>query len=68
VWILGKGKPFWGWGGPALQKRERGSSWLQTVEEEGHSSMATEMGDGLATTSREVIHRVSVIVHCTAIV
>ncbi len=51
--ILGKGKPLWGHGGPALQKGERGSSWLQTVEEEGHSSMTTETEDGLATTSRD---------------
>jgi hypothetical protein len=53
VRILRKGKPFWGWGGPALQKRGGGSSWLQTVGEERRSSMATETGDGLATTSRD---------------
>jgi hypothetical protein len=53
AWILGKGKPFCGREGPAPQKRERGSSWLQTVGEEGRSSMATEMGDGLATTLRD---------------
>jgi hypothetical protein len=42
-----------GGGGPALQKRGGGSSWFRTVGEERHSSMATETGDGLATTSRD---------------
>ncbi len=46
--FLGTGGP-----GPAPQKRERGSSWLQTVGEKGCSSMATKMGDGLAKTSRD---------------
>ncbi len=40
-------------GGLALHKGERGSSWLQTVEGERRSSMTTETGDGLATTSRD---------------
>jgi hypothetical protein len=35
------------------QERERGSSWFQTVGEERRSSMTTETGDGLATTSRD---------------
>jgi hypothetical protein len=68
VWILRKGKPFWGRGGPALQKREGGSSWLQTVEEKGRSSMATETGDGLGTTSRDSYAQSECFVHCTVIV
>jgi hypothetical protein len=32
---------------------EGGSSWFQTVAEERPSSMTTETGDGLATTSRD---------------
>ncbi len=48
----GKGSLL-GTGGPALQKGERGSSWLQTVGEKGRSSMTTETGEGLATTSRD---------------
>jgi hypothetical protein len=40
-------------GGPALQKGERGSSWLQTAEERGRSNIATGTGDGLATASRD---------------
>jgi hypothetical protein len=54
VWIPGKREPSWRLGGPALQKRERGNSWLQTAEERGRSNMATGAGDGLATTSRDV--------------
>jgi hypothetical protein len=49
----GEREAILGTGGPALQKRERGSSWLQTVVKKGRSSMATETGDGLATTSRD---------------
>jgi hypothetical protein len=49
----GEREAILGTGGPALQKRKRGSSWLQTVEEKGRSSMATETGDGPATTSRD---------------
>jgi hypothetical protein len=55
-------------GGSALQKRERGSSWLQTAEERGRSNMVTGAGDGLATASREVYAQSECIVHCTAVV
>ncbi len=53
MWILGKREPSWEPGGPALQKREKGGSWLQTAEEKGRSNMATGAGDGLATASRD---------------
>ncbi len=47
VWILGKREP-------ARQEGEKAGSWLQTVEEKGHSDMAIDAGDGLATLSRDV--------------
>jgi hypothetical protein len=51
VWILGKTEPSWKPGG---QEGEKAGSWLQTVEEKRHSKMASEAGDGLATSSRDV--------------
>ncbi len=51
--ILGKETPPWGQeGDPAPQEGLKNSSWFRTVEEERHSSMSRDMGDGLATTSR----------------
>ncbi len=64
MWILGKRKPSWKPGGPAHQEREKTGSWLQTVEEDRHSRMAKDAGDGFAT----FMHRVSVIVHCVAVI
>jgi hypothetical protein len=50
----GKRDAILGTGGPAPpQERERGSSWFRTVGEERHSSMTTDTGDGLATTSKD---------------
>ncbi len=54
VWILGKRKPSSKPGGLALQEREKAGSWLQTVEEDRHSEMAKDTGDGLATSSGDV--------------
>jgi hypothetical protein len=65
---LGEREAILGTGGPALQRRERGSSWFLTVEEKGRSNMATETGDGLATTSRDGYTQSELFVHCTAIV
>ncbi len=53
MWILGKREPSWKPGGPARQEGEKASSWLQTAEEKGHSNMATDGGDELATASRD---------------
>jgi hypothetical protein len=39
--------------GPAHREGEKAGSWLQTAEEKGHSDMATDAGDGLATASRD---------------
>jgi hypothetical protein len=50
--ILGKGMPPWEKGAPAPQERVMSSSWFRTVEEERHSSMTRDTGDGPATTSR----------------
>jgi hypothetical protein len=41
-----------GAGGPGPQEEAKSSSWFWTVEEERHSSMTRNKGDGLATTSR----------------
>ncbi len=68
MWILGKREPSWEPGGPARQEGEKAGSWHQTVEEKRRSEMAKEAGDGLATSSRDVMHRVSATVHCTAII
>jgi hypothetical protein len=54
VWILGKMKPSLKPGGPARQDGEKADSWLQTVEEDRHSGMVKDAGDGLATSSRDV--------------
>ncbi len=54
VWILGKREPSWNPGDPARQEGEKAGRWLQTAEEKGHSHMATDAGDGLATASRDV--------------
>jgi hypothetical protein len=54
VWILGKRRPSWKLGDPAHQEGEKAGSWLQTPEEKGHSYMAIDAGDGLATPSRDV--------------
>ncbi len=53
VWILGKREPSWKPGGPARQEGEMAGSWLRTVEEKRHSKMAKDVGDGLATPSRD---------------
>ncbi len=49
------------------QERERGSSWFQTVGEERRSSMTTDTGDSLATTSRDGYAQSECYVHCTAV-
>ncbi len=54
MWILGKREPSWKPGDPARQEREKAGSWLQTAEEKGHSDMATDAGDRLATASKDV--------------
>ncbi len=41
-------------GGPGPLGGGKAGSWLQTAEEERHSDMATDAGDGLATASRDV--------------
>jgi hypothetical protein len=68
VWILGKRKPSWKPGGPARQEREKAGSWLQTVEEDRLSRMAKDAGDGLVHLQEAVMHRVSVIVPCVAVI
>ncbi len=56
-------------GAPARQEGEKASSWLQTAEEKGHSDMATDAGDGLATASRDVYAQSECYcVHCTAVI
>jgi hypothetical protein len=40
--------------GPAHPEGETAGSWLRTVEEERHSKMAKDAGDGLATPSRDI--------------
>ncbi len=54
MWILGKRESSWKPGDPARQEGEKAGSWLQTAEEKGHSDMAIDAGDGLATPSRDV--------------
>jgi hypothetical protein len=54
VWILGKRKLSWKPGGPASQEGEKAGSWPQTVEEDRRSGMAQNIGDGLATSPRDV--------------
>jgi hypothetical protein len=60
VWILGKRKPSWKAGGPARQEGEKAGSWPQTAEEDRHSGMAQNTGDGLATSPRDVF----VVIEC----
>ncbi len=57
MWILGKRELSWKPGDPACQEGEKAGSWLQTAEEKGHSDMAIDAGDGLATPSRDVYAR-----------
>jgi hypothetical protein len=52
----------------ALQEGEKADSWLQTAEEKGHSDMAIDAGDGLPQLQETFMHRVSAIVHCTAVI
>jgi hypothetical protein len=68
VWILGKREPYWKPGGPARQEGEKAGSWLQTAEEKRHSKMAKEVGDGLATPSRDSYAQSECIVHCTIVI
>ncbi len=67
MWILGKWEPSWEPGGPARQEGENAGSWHQRVEEDRHSGMPQDTGDGLITTPSHFMHRVSVIVHCVII-
>ncbi len=54
MWILGKWEPSWKPGDPARQEGEKAGSWHQTVEEDRHSGMPQNTGDGLATTPSDV--------------
>jgi hypothetical protein len=54
VWILGKWEPSWKPGDLAHQEGEKAGSWHQTVEEDRHSGMPQNTGDGLATTLSDV--------------
>jgi hypothetical protein len=54
VWILGKWEPSWKPGDPACQEGEKAGSWHQTVEEDRHSGMPQNTGDGLPTTPSDV--------------
>jgi hypothetical protein len=67
VWILGKREPSWEPGGPACQEGEKAGSWHQTVVEKRRSKMAKDVGDGLATSSRDIYAQRVLYVHCAAI-
>jgi hypothetical protein len=54
VWILGKWEPSWEPEGPARQEGEKAGRWHQTVEEDRHSGMLQDTGDGLVTTPSHV--------------
>jgi hypothetical protein len=54
VWILGKWESSWKPGDPARQEGEKAGSWHQTVEEDRHSGMPQNTGDGLATIPSDV--------------
>jgi hypothetical protein len=54
VWILGKWEPSWKLRDPARQAGEKAGSWHQTVEEDRHSGMPQNTGDGFGATPSNV--------------
>ncbi len=70
----GKRKPSWKPGGPARQEREKAGSWLQTVEEDRQWRRIDVAGwpktqeTGSSHLQETFMHRVSVIVHCVAVI